>query len=154
VSTNGAGRFSKPPHSAALPPLRGLLSTAYHIYFNSPAEQLLNICGNRPKSSPKSSSPPRLPGRRLCLSPKPSTLCFMNRETDVATGEKPACRGRIIVVSAWSKASTEGRGNYDATIDSRLVSHSTSTPPVDNIPGDSVCAVAGALSTGLRMTRG
>src|SRR6266850_3710115 len=29
-STNRAGRFSKPPHSATLPPLRGLLSTAYH----------------------------------------------------------------------------------------------------------------------------
>ena len=30
MSTNRAGRFSKPPHSAALPPLRGLLSSVYH----------------------------------------------------------------------------------------------------------------------------
>src|SRR5882724_6692950 len=30
VQTGQVGFFSKPPHSAALPPLRGLVSTAYH----------------------------------------------------------------------------------------------------------------------------
>jgi MFS family permease len=43
-------RLSKPPHSAALPPLRGALSTAYHRFLSSLAEQLLNNCSACPKT--------------------------------------------------------------------------------------------------------
>lgn len=84
---------------------------------------------------------------RLGLSrPKPSTICLLNLETGVATGEKLPCRDPITATSARSRVTTEGRRSYDAAIDSRLVSHSAGTPSVDHVPSDSVCVVAGALS--------
>jgi len=53
-------RFSKPPHSAALPPLRDVLSTAHHRLLSSLAEQLLNNCS---KTLPCSSALARVFGR-------------------------------------------------------------------------------------------
>jgi hypothetical protein len=44
------------------------------------------------------------------------------------------------------KAIRERRSNYEAAVGPRLVSHPESAPSLDDIPSDSLCAVADALA--------